>query len=171
MGKSWDIDYENYDYRQELKIDLDNLHMESLVQSELYMKYAEAEADSRHDFDVAVKDYERLKVKKRIEVAKYPEKYFEDDKKPTQTMIDAIVEDMKEVSRAYDEVLECKKRKELMERAVKAFEMRKSSIKNLVNLHGQGYYSVQVGSQERKMSQEITEEKALERMRNRKRND
>lgn len=136
-----DVDFESFNYREELRIDEHNLDIEWSTQPLLFMKYAEACASAKLELD---KKKEKLEIKRATldnRIREDPGSYTGSDKKPTEAQIANTIVTLAEYKEVSSELNTARHHFELMSAAVRAFEQRKSSLENLVRLYGQQYYS------------------------------
>lgn len=131
----------HYDYQADLQIDPEALDIEWMEQSQLFMKYADASAQARHDVDIAKEQLELAKSEADLDVRNNPEAYTGSDKKPTESFITAIVTADATVREKQKALHAAKHTADILSLAVKAFEQRKSALENLVKLFGQSYFS------------------------------
>ncbi len=136
-----DINYEEFNYRDELRIDDLNLDEEWAIQPQLFMKYAEACAQAKLDFDDAKGALDVVRAEVDLAVRDDPSMYTGSDKKPTETQISNIITTEKQYKDAYKAQNIARHKYEIMLGAVRAFDQRKSTLENLVRLHGQNYFS------------------------------
>ena len=129
---------EEFDYMNELKIDIDDLHTEWMNQPLLFMKYSEKAVQSRMAMDKAKEHMEvtRAQLDRRIRK--------EATAKLTEGQISSMIIGEASYSNSVSAYLEAKHHNDLFSAAVKSFEQRKSALENLVKLHIQGYFSAPV---------------------------
>lgn len=135
------ISQEDFDYQSELRIDCDNLDVEFLLQSQLFMKYAEACADARFVMDKAKEVLDIVKAEIDADIRSNPGKYDIGDKKITETFVSGLVLRQERYHETAMRYIEARHEYEILSAAVEAFQQRKSALENLVRLHGQSYFA------------------------------
>lgn len=140
---------EEFNYKEEVKIDLDNLHLEWNKQTHLYQKYSEEYARL---VKVKKKTEERLDIVKAEldkDIRRNPVKFgvllYEDSKgntkPPTETMISNAILLQEKYQDANNNVIEAEYEVNVMKGVVKSFEQRKDGLTEEARLWGAGYYS------------------------------
>lgn len=127
-------------YEEELIIDINALDEEWLHQPQLFMKYAELAAEAEAE---AKKAHEKIKIirSQLIKLAQSdPEKHISGGK-ATDKNVEAFYRDHEDHKKAKEEFIEAEYRRDLFTSAKSAFYQRKSSLENLVILHGQQYFA------------------------------
>ncbi len=125
-------------YEQDLQINEHALEREFITQSSKYMEYAEAAADA---------DYDRKKAKENLEVVRAEvangirEDAADAGEKITEKAIETTIPMKTEYKEAHEEFLKADHDYLIMGAAVRAFEMKKGSLENLVKLLLGGYFS------------------------------
>lgn len=140
------MDWNEYDYKAELEIDPNNLDQECLEQAARYMKYAKACTDAQHDMDKAKRSLEvtlsEREMYVRANIGALLKRKGMDDVKVTESVIKSFVDVDPEVKEKYDEFFKRQKDFRYLSNAVAAFDQRKRTITNLVQLAGMGYYAM-----------------------------
>jgi hypothetical protein len=125
-------------YQTDLEIDGDHLDVENMNQPNRYAYYSDLEAEAKRDLDLAVRKLDRVRAKKALDIRKNPEDYGI-DKKPTNEMVNSILDDDDEIEEINQEIIKCRYYYNQLSGAVKAFDHRKSSLKNLTQLYMLNY--------------------------------
>lgn len=128
-----------YNYKEELAIDLDALEQEWLMQPKLFMKYSEAASIARRELDEAKETADYTKAELDLTIRKNPERFHLS--KITENSIEATIITTPEYIESHKEYIEAQYKYSLLMGAVKAFDQRKDALENLVRLHGQSYFS------------------------------
>ena len=127
------------DYKKDILIDPDNLDLECLNQPNLYMQYAELQAEARKEYDLAKRELDRATASLGNEVRKNPEHYGVS--KVTNDAILSVIATDKYVETAQQRVIQARYEQELLSYVLSALDQRKRSLNNLVVLHGQQYFA------------------------------
>jgi hypothetical protein len=127
------------DYRQDVKIDPEQLDVMWLNQAALYSYYAEASARARdkRDRSKQARDVKRAEVDK--DVRTNPSKYGVE--KVTVDSVISAVESSQEYKQAVETYQEDCLAADLSQVAVNGMEQRKSALENLVRLHAASYFA------------------------------
>lgn len=126
-------------YKEDLKIDQNNLEKEWLEQPSLYMYYAEAYADAILERDEAKNELERIYCKLDNSLIKDWEKYF--DKSPSEQMRKNKIFLNQEYKKALAEFDKCTHNVNLLQAAKYAFDHRRKALEHLVTLLVSGFHS------------------------------
>ena len=127
------------DYKEQLKIDKDNLDEECINQPVLYDRYASQVPDSVYGMDQAKLDMEVLKAdlyKKNIALA-----IKDGGKKPTDKSLESDILLDSDFQKVQDIYYEAKKKAEKAKAVREAFMQRKEMIRGLIELHNSTYFS------------------------------
>lgn len=127
------------DYSKDLQIDPDALDVELLKQPGLFMRYCELSAQAKLALDREKENLDVLRSEMRLQIAGDPEKFGL--VKVTEAAIDAVITIRKEYKEAQFRVAEAKEKADLAASAVRAFEMKKDSLQDLVRLCIAGYFA------------------------------
>lgn len=147
------------DYNKEIKIDEDALDLEWLDQPDKMLAIATKTAEARLEMDKASDNVDLVRSELDKELRENPEKY--DLEKTTDTVVKEAIVRQPEYQEARKEFLKARFNYEVYKGASTAFEQRKSSLENLVKLHGQSYFA---GPQvPRDLSQKRQEQKELDK--------
>ena len=126
------------DYDKDLSIDPQALDVEWLKQPRLYMRYAEQLVDAKDRRDRLA---QRLDVTKADADTKARQVLAATDAKVTVDMVRAQVMKDADVQSDTDDLLKAEHEVGILQAAVKAFDMRKDALENMVRLHGQMYFA------------------------------
>jgi len=126
-------------YSADLQIDPDALDVELLKQPGLFMKYCEISAQAKLNLDRVKENLDVLRSEMRLDIAGNPEKFGL--VKVTEAAIDAVITIRPEYKDAQLRVAEAKQQADLAVSAVRAFEMKKESLQDLVRLCVAGYFA------------------------------
>ena len=124
----------DHNYEVDLEIDQHQLDQEWLNQPNLFMKYAEAQAEAKRILDNA---HEHVKVTRSKLVRECKSNF----PKATGPEIEAYYREDKRHRRAKDKMIEAEYDYSLMCGAVQGFHMRKRALEDLVRLWAGEYYS------------------------------
>lgn len=127
------------DYERDVQIDPDALDVEWVEQAQLFLNYAEQAAHAMARVDRAKDKVKVVKAEVFLDVRAHPDKYGLE--KVTDKAVDAMVESHEDVKAAASELIAFKHESQILDSAVKAFEQRRYSLQNLVQLQGQGYFA------------------------------
>lgn len=130
---------ETRNYKEDVKIDGDDLENEWIEQASLYLYYAEAHADSiqakekaKNDVDVAYAQLDSL-------IRKDWEKHFE--KHPSESAIQSWIIQQEKHKKVLDIFYKKSHTVNLMQAAKTAFDHRRKALENLVSLLITGFHS------------------------------
>lgn len=126
-------------YEEDLRIDPDALDTEWLDQSRLFMKYAEEAAKAKREMDKMKENCDVVYAETDSRVRTNPEKY--DIEKITESTVKATITKSKRYQSAIEDFNHSKFDYDIAQAAVRAFDMRKSALENLVRLLGQSYFA------------------------------
>lgn len=130
------------EYREDTKIDKYALDEELAIQSELFMKWAElyyTSTDLKRRLQTRM-DLLEGKIGNKIRLD--PELYGFDKKAPTEGAIKAIVNQDKEYRKLVKEMHDLTNDMNVYGAAKEAMNHKKESLKSLVKLWSEGYYSM-----------------------------
>jgi hypothetical protein len=159
---------EEFNYKEEVKIDLDNLHLEWNNQTHLYQKYTEEYAE-------VVKTKKKLEERLEIidaeldrDIRKDPESFgvvlLEDtkgnQKAPTETAIRNSILLQKSHQMANNNVIEAEYNINVMKGVVRSFEQRKDGLEEAARLWGANYFSTPNFPEGREYKEVIEQKKA-----------
>lgn len=126
-------------YEQDIRIDEQSLDVEWLEQPSLMMKYARISANARMELDRTKEMLELTKAELDRAIRSDPDKYG--IPKVTDAAITAAIitnERYKDVS---NELIQAKFDADIASSAVRAIDVRKDALENLVRLHGMQYFA------------------------------
>ena len=126
-------------YENDIKIDETSLDVEWLQQPSLMMKYAEQVSRAQADTEIMKQDLDILKAEIDKKIRANPEKY--EIAKITESVILNTIIQQKEYQEANIEYIEAMYELNMTKNAVKAIDGKKTSLENLVKLHGQQYFA------------------------------
>jgi len=127
-------------YAEDIFLDHHNLDEEWIKQSSLYFKYASLHADAIAKRDSLKEELEVVKAELFVKIQKDWAKYgFE--KKPTDGVAKAFVDQEEEVAEITEEVIEANKEVNILASAKVAFEHKKKALENLTTLWVQNWHS------------------------------
>lgn len=126
-------------YSKDLTIDPDALDVELLRQPGLFMRYCELSAQAKLALDRSKENLDVLRSEMRLQIAGDPDKFGL--VKVTEAAIDAVITIRTEYKEAQFNVSTAKQNADLAASAVRAFEMKKDSLQDLVRLCIAGYFA------------------------------
>ena len=129
---------ETFNVEQDLFIDKYQLDKECLSNPTIYYKYMEAASDID---SVVTECKDKLKVVLGQAQIRIRQKCVDEGKKVTEALIDAMVNSDAEVIAVQDELRKNQETQIKLNAALKAMDVKKSSLDNLVKLYCAGYYS------------------------------
>ena len=127
------------EYEKDLKIDESALDVEWLEQPRLMMRYAKHAAQMKLNRDMAKEEVDYVRAELDKAVRSEPEAFG--IAKPTEGAVSSAIIDHEKYKKTTKKYLQAKFEYEVAKGAVSAFEQRKSSLENLVKLHGQQYFA------------------------------
>lgn len=127
------------EFEQDKKIRPNQLDIESVIQPELFFKWAEKSVEAKEDHDLAILRFETIEAQLDIEVRNEPEKF--NVVKITVDSVRSAVRTSPKYLAAKQEVFAAAKTASLLSKAVVAMEHKKRMIENLTKLHGQEYFA------------------------------
>lgn len=127
-------------YKEQLKIDRYALDAELIEQPQRYMEWALALAEAESELKSAENDYELIRGEQEKKIRNDPERYgFE--RTPTKDAISDEARRNKRVQRYYKYYLKALHEVNVLKRAERAFQQRKSMLQSLVQLNMQLYFA------------------------------
>lgn len=139
-----DFDVEDFDIKNDLKINKYKLDEECLTHASTYNRYAEMATKTKTELTKAKDKLSLITAQRNIAIR---EEIIKSGSKVTEKMIESYLEADKEVLKAKKEVREIEEVNASFNAMLDSFEHRKSELDNLVKLYCAGYYSV-VGKKE-----------------------
>ena len=130
---------ERLDYNKDLIIDPDALDVELLDQASRFMRYAEVQAQAKADLDRAKENLDVLHAELYMSIHADPGKFGL--LKATEGSIAAAIDIRDDWRTAQATVAQAKMDCDLASAAVKAFEMRKDCLQDLVRLGIASYFA------------------------------
>lgn len=130
---------DEFDYEEFMEIDEDSLDVEWLEQPKKMVQMVKIAAKVKINMERAKDNLAQVKAELAKKVRAAPEKYGIE--KITIDAVNDVVQTNKKYIEAYEEYLEAVYENEVASGSVKATEQRKSSLENLVKLHGQQYFA------------------------------
>jgi hypothetical protein len=128
-----------FNYIEDLNINLEELHNEWLKQSVLYMQYAEEAAKASRAKDTAKNKLEVIKAQLDLEIRGDPAKF--ELAKVTETAVANVILIQGIYQEALREYQQTKYNSDILTAAVRAFDQRKTALENEVRLWIGAYYS------------------------------
>ena len=147
-----DFDIDDFDIKNDLKINKYKLDEECLTHASTYNRYAEMATKTKTELTKAKDKLSLITAQRNIAIR---EEIIKSGSKVTEKMIESYLEADKEVLKAKKEVREIEEVNASFNAMLDSFEHRKSELDNLVKLYCAGYYSV-VGNK-KETSTETTE--------------
>jgi transposase-like protein len=127
-------------YAEDIFLDHHNLDKEWIKQSSLYFKYASLHADAIAKRDSLKEELEVVKAELFVRIQKgWAEYGFE--KKPTDGVAKAFVDQAEEVAEIAEEIIEANKEVNILASAKVAFEHKKKALENLTTLWVQNWHA------------------------------
>lgn len=126
-------------YEEDLLIDPEQLDVEWLDQPRKFMRYAEEAAKAKREMDRAKEHCDVVYAEQDSKIRINPERY--DIAKVTADSVKATVLQQEAYKKAQMKYNDTKFDYDIAMAAVRAFDMRKSALENLVKLQGQSYFA------------------------------
>lgn len=139
-----DFDIDDFDIKNDLKINKYKLDEECLTHASTYNRYAEMATKTKTELTKAKDKLSLITAQRNIAIR---EEIIKSGSKVTEKMIESYLEADKEVLKAKKEVREIEEVNASFNAMLDSFDHRKSELDNLVKLYCAGYYSV-VGKKE-----------------------
>ena len=130
---------DEFDYEEFMEIDEDSLDVEWLEQPKKMVQMVKIAAKVKINMERAKDNLAQVKAELAKKVRASPEKYGIE--KITIDAVNDVVQTNAKYIEAYEEYLEAVYENDVASGSVKATEQRKSSLENLVKLHGQQYFA------------------------------
>lgn len=130
---------DEFDYEEFMDIDEDSLDVEWLEQPKKMVQMVKIAAKVKINMERAKDNLAQVKAELAKKVRAAPEKYGIE--KITIDAVNDVVQTNAKYIEAYEEYLEAVYENDVASGSVKATEQRKSSLENLVKLHGQQYFA------------------------------
>lgn len=130
---------DEFDYEEFMDIDEDSLDVEWLEQPKKMVQMVKIAAKVKINMERAKDNLAQVKAELAKKVRASPEKYGIE--KITIDAVNDVVQTNAKYIEAYEEYLEAVYENDVASGSVKATEQRKSSLENLVKLHGQQYFA------------------------------
>lgn len=127
------------DYERDIVIDETALDVEWLEQPVIMRRYGQYQAETRQAMSLAKERLEYIKAKLDREIRSDPDSYGL--VKATEGAISGTITLHDDYQDAMKDFLDAQYENDVAVAAVKAFEQRKTSLENLVRLHGQQYFA------------------------------
>lgn len=122
-----------------VEIDQDALDEECVKQPKLYFKWAKKLADARMAHEEAEANHKLVEAELDDKIREDPESYGLE--KITEAAIKATIPKQVEFTESQQKVYHARHKVNILQAGVTALEHKKRSIENLVQLHGQNYFS------------------------------
>ncbi len=126
-------------YEQDIKIDESSLDIELLEQASLFMKYSKNLAGEQLTRDKLSVELDLKKAELDKAIRTNPEKYGIE--KITENAVSNTIITQKDYQDVQSRFMQAKYEADIALSAVRAFDMRKSMLENLVKLNGQQYFA------------------------------
>jgi hypothetical protein len=126
-------------FEKDLRIDPTQLDVESLRHPEITFKWARRSAKAEEELEQAKLNLEVVEASKSSEIRRNPKLFG--IMKVSEAAIKAATILSPSSIKAKREFIAALKRKKLLDAAVRAIEVKKSSIEFLIRLHGQQYFA------------------------------
>jgi len=127
------------DYEKDMHIDEEALDVELLNQPERVYKYSKLLAEAKQELELAKENLSLVKAEIDLDIRYNPDKYKL--QKVTETAITNIILLEEEYKEAQARLNKAMYEVNVLQGAVYAINDRKSSLENLVKLHGQDYFA------------------------------
>jgi len=127
------------DYEKDMRIDEKCLDVELLNQPEKVYKYSKLLAEAKQELELAKENLSLVKAEIDLDIRDNPDKYKL--QKVTETAITNIILLEEEYKEAQARLNKAMYEVNVLQGAVYAINDRKSSLENLVKLHGQDYFA------------------------------
>lgn len=127
-------------YKDDVKIDINNLDVELLRQAGLFQFWGRREADVLYKKDQIGETLSKCKARIELDIRANPTKYKYDGK-PTEGAIHSLLILQPEVEEATEAFLKSKYKAKVLGIAVKSFEHKKKALEKLVDLYINGYWA------------------------------
>lgn len=145
-------------YAELMRIDPDALDVEWVEQAGKFYHLAEELAETRRDMEVQEQDLELLEATRASKIRRRASRA---GVKITEGAIKEQLLQSEEMIKARSTLLSCKHEVEILTAAVRAMDVRKQALENLVRLQGQNYFA---GPKEpRELSTEVAKGKVHDR--------
>lgn len=126
-------------YEKDMKIDEDALDIEWLEQPSLMLKYIKLQTQLQKEEELAKEKFELLKAELDKKIRSNPEKF--ELAKITDSVVQYTILLQNDYTNANTIYIDAKFENNVAKGAVRAMDIRKQSLENLVKLHGQGYFA------------------------------
>jgi len=148
------------EYEKDLRIDEEALDLEWLDQPSLMMKYTRLQARLQKEEDEVKERLELVTADLDKDIRENPDNYgLGDIPKITEAVVKGAVLNSKKYKDANAEYLEARFENNIAKGAVRSVDQRKTSLENLVKLHGQQYFAGP------RVPRDITEERQMRQKR------
>lgn len=126
-------------WKEDVEINPEALDVEWVRQPRTFMQYAREAAKARDALDRAKEAHEVVRAEVSLDVRKNPGKY--NLEKVTEGSIESVLLLNEQCKEASDKLATARYEAEITSSAVRAMDMKKSALENLVRLHGQSYFA------------------------------
>ena len=127
-------------FENDIKIDPEALDVEWLRQPALTLQFCKLEAELKKDVDKLEIELSLIRAELDKDIRTNPEK-FKITTKLTETVISNTIIGIADYQECYEALLAARFEHSISKGAVKAIDTKKSSLENLVKLHGQQYFA------------------------------
>ena len=128
---------DEYDYEEDLAVNVNALDIEWLDQPRLFMKWSKLSAEARKKADDAKSNLDVVRAEQDDQIRTS----YGGEKKPTEAAITNMVIMSSAFRKATRKYHKARFNVVVLDGAVKSFEQRKTSLENLVRLQGQQYFA------------------------------
>lgn len=134
------MDINNFSFEADVSINPNALDVEWLEQPQTFMRYAMAAVDARDEMDRLKEEVDVVKAELDNKIRSAPEEFL-GGAKVTNPAVDACILRSEVYQKAFDRYLQARKTYEYLMAGVRAMDMKKTALENLVRLQGQQYFS------------------------------
>ena len=135
-------------YQKDLEIDKNNLEVECLKFSSTYDKYSSELEELKYQKDVMQTQYELLTKQVELEIRNisFPNPQYPKIQKLTENIVSAIVTIDVKVQKKQEELIEIKKKINILSSFITSLNFKSSKLKLLVSLYINNYYANNIDS-------------------------
>lgn len=127
-------------FEKDIKIDESSLDVEWLSQPTLTLQFCRLEAELKKEVDRREIELGLIRAELDKDIRTNPEK-FEITTKLTETVISNVIIGIPDYQECHEALLSVRFEHSVAKGAVKAIDTKKTSLENLVKLHGQQYFA------------------------------
>lgn len=137
-------------YKDDVRINIDELDVELLRQASLFQYWGRQEAQALYEKDQVEETLSKCKARIELDIRKNQEKYGYTDKL-TEGAVSCLLINQQEVVAATEASLKSRYKARILGIAVKSFEHKKKALEKLVELYISGYWATPKVGQEAQM--------------------